>query len=508
MHVFDTRRMLRASATLTLLASFTAIAPRTADAQTAAKKVLTVDDYSRWRSINNSAISSDGKWVTYVLSLTNTLPADAKPVLHLLKLETNEDLEVPNATGPAFSADGRWIAYSIEPPGAGRGGRGGRGGGGAPPAGGAAPAGQGRAGQGTPPAPPRRVELRNLATGAVQSWQDIQSFTFSATSSHLILRRRAPGAAGGAGGRGAPGGGEGGGAGPAPQTPTNAARGADVILHDLVTNRDQLLGAVGEISFNKKGDLLAYTVDATPRDGNGLFVLDLRNGGARITALDNDARVYARLTWNDAGTALAVLKGVDVEKMRERDNMLLVYRDVQAALTDVEHPATKLDPAKATGFPKGFVVSERGTLDWSDDNGRVFFGMKEQVAAPDTARRRGTDEVADVDIWNTKDERIQSVQMIRADADRNFTYREAFDVAGSKFVKLADSTMREVDVGQDGRWAVGRDTRGYISDYKRPAADLYRVNTSTGERTLIAKNQLIGQHVLGISPDGNNFVFW
>jgi dipeptidyl aminopeptidase/acylaminoacyl peptidase len=504
--VFDTRRMLRASATLVLLASFTATAPYTADAQTAAKKALTVDDYARWRSINNSAISSDGKWVTYVLSLTNTLPADAKPVLHLLKLETNEDLEVPNATGPAFSADGRWIAYSIEPPGAGRGGRGGRGGAGAPPAGGAAPAGQtGRAGQATPPAQPRRVELRNLATGTVQSWQDIQSFTFSAMSSHLVLRRRAPGAAGGAGGRGAPGGG---GAGAAPETPSNAARGADVILHDLVTNRDQLLGAVGEISFNKKGDLLAYTVDATPRDGNGLFVLDLRNGGGRITALDNDARVYARLTWNDAGSGLAVLKGVDVDKMRERDNVLLVYRDVQSALTDTEHPGAKLDPAKAAGFPKGFVVSDRATLDWSDDNSRVFFGVKEQVAAPDTARRRGTDEVADVDIWNTKDERIQSVQMIRAEADRNFTYREAFDVVGGKFVKLADSTMREVDISQDGRWAVGRDTRGYVSDYKRPAADLYRVNPSTGERTLIAKNQLIGQHVLGISPDGNNFIFW
>ena len=32
-------------------------------------------------------------------------------------------------------------------------------------------------------------------------------------------------------------------------------------------------------------------------------------------------------------------------------------------------------------------------------------------------------------------------------------------------------------MSQDGRWAVGRDTRGYISDYKRPAADIYRVNT-------------------------------
>ena len=40
--------------------------------------------------------------------------------------------------------------------------------------------------------PPRRVELRNLVTGAVQSWQDIQTFSFAGTSSHLILRRRAP----------------------------------------------------------------------------------------------------------------------------------------------------------------------------------------------------------------------------------------------------------------------------------------------------------------------------
>ena len=203
-------------------------------------------------------------------------------------------------------------------------------------------------------------------------------------------------------------------------------RGADVIVHDLTTGRDQLLGSVGEISFNKKGDLLAYTVDASPRDGNGLFVLDLRNG--RVNPLENDARVYNRLTWNDDGTGLAVLKGVDVDKMRERDNILVAYPNVQSALTDVESTPPKLDPSKAAGFPKGFVVSDRATLDWSGDGRRVFFGMKEQVPAPDTSRRRNADEVAGVDVWNTKDERIQSVQMTRADADRNFTYREAFDL--------------------------------------------------------------------------------
>src|SRR5205085_3759859 len=123
-----------------------------------------------------------------------------------------------------------------------------------------------------------------------------------------------------------------------------------------------------------------------------------------------------------------------------------------------------------------------------------FFGAMPQKAAPDTSRRRAsTDSVADVDIWRTDDERIQSAQMIRAEQDRNFTFREVFDVAASRYVHLSDSTMRELEVSEDGKWAIGRDTRGYISDYKRPAADIYKVNTTTGERTLLLKNQLTGQ---------------
>ncbi len=135
-------------------------------------------------------------------------------------------------------------------------------------------------------------------------------------------------------------------------------RGVDMILHNLSTGRDQLLGSVGDAAFNKAGDLLAYTVDSAVRDGNGLFVLDLSNGST--TALENDAKSYNRLTWNDAGTGLAVLKGSEVDKMRERANVLVVYRGLAAG-----HPAptvTILDPAKAAGFPANWVVSDRATL--------------------------------------------------------------------------------------------------------------------------------------------------
>jgi hypothetical protein len=57
--------------------------------------------------------------------------------------------------------------------------------------------------------------------------------------------------------------------------------------------------------------------------------------------------------------------------------------------------------------------------------------------------------------------------MTRADATANFTYREAFNITDRKFVTLADTAMREVEVSVDGRWAVRRDTRGSCLDYRR-----------------------------------------
>jgi dipeptidyl aminopeptidase/acylaminoacyl peptidase len=486
-------------------------APQTQTAiQTAAKKPLTVDDYPKWRSITGQEISADGRWVTYVLQLTNVPTAETKPVLHILNLDTSVDVAVPQATGGTFSPDAKWIAYQVDPnQGRGRGGRGaattpvGDTPPGEPPA--APPSGRGGT---TPPAQPRRVELRNLATGAVQSWENIGTFTFSPASTHLFLKRRAADAAAGGGG------GRGGGQTPPGATPGAAGispvgtgpAGTDTILLDLRTGRHVLLGSVGDIAFNRTGSLLAYTVDAAVKDGNGLFVFDTRSG--RTVALDNDARQYSRLTWNDGADALAVLKGKEVEKKSEKENVLLVFTDVPAAigLDDIAPTPIVLD-ATASGFPSGWVISDKGTLQWSDDNKRVFFGIREQAAAPDTARRT-TDERSDVDVWNTVDERIQSLQMIRAAADRSFTFRQAFDVAARRFVKLADETMKDLEVAPDGRWAVGRDGRGYIADQKRPAADFYRVNTTTGERTPMLKGQLVGGHVYGISPHGTHFLYW
>jgi dipeptidyl aminopeptidase/acylaminoacyl peptidase len=471
------------------------------------KRALTIDDYTRWRTIEGAQISSDGRYAAYVLRHTNTPQAQSKPVLHIVQLDNDQHVTIADASQPTFSPDGKWITYQVEPPRP-AGGRG-RGGSGAD----SATADSGGRGRGGATAPQRHMELRELATGATKQWQNMSSATFNSTSTHVLFRRAAN--AGGGGGRG--GANNGGQSAPPLAPPSNTPpggsgvqtatpRGTDAVLHNLHTGGSLFIGGVGEAAFNRTGTMLGYSIDAAVRDGNGVFAIDLPTG--RTLPLDNDDRAYNRLTWNDDGTSVAILKGKEAPRMRERENMVLVIGNVPAGFDNPSALVKTTLDSTASGFPKGFVISDRAALSWSDDDHRVFFGIIPQTPAPDTSRRRSADSVADVDIWGAEDERVQSQQMARADAERNFTFRQAFDVSGKRFVRLTDSTMKDLEVAGDGVWAVGRDTRAYMSDYEPARADLYRVNTMTGERTLIEKGQLLNGQVFGISPSGKQFTYW
>jgi dipeptidyl aminopeptidase/acylaminoacyl peptidase len=193
--------------------------------------------------------------------------------------------------------------------------------------------------------------------------------------------------------------------------------------------------------------------------------------------------------------------------MRERANVLLVVPNVRAAIADAKLAPATLDTT-AAGFPDAWVISERSPLSWSEDGARVFLGAMPQTPAKDTVRVESSDSTTDVDVWRTTDRTIQSEQMGRAQRDRNFTYTEAFDVARGAYVALGDSTMRELELSTDGRWGVGRDARAYISDWKPDRADFYRVDTATGERTLMLEGQLTQGAAFGISPDGRKYLYW
>lgn len=445
----------------------------TAAATRADKRAMTVADYAKWRTIRDVAITDDGTWASYAYQQRRV-----DDTLWIKSLSgAAAEWRIPRASRLQFSDDSKWAAYVL-----------------AEPQRANAPASD------TPQNGPGRLELRNLASGATQSWDNVQSFAFSKGSAALMIRKARPGApadapAGGRGG-GAPGGGRGGRGGAAPAR----VEGTDLILHHLRDGGDELIGSVSSAEFNKSGTMLAYTVSAAEREGNGLFVLSTTTWQRR--PLDDARADYTRLTWDDSGTAVAALRGTDRRGFTEKENALVAF----AGLEGAEPAAYVLDRKQLTGLADSLVISEKGTLSWSPDHSRVFVGLKEQQAAP--PRRDSTaavEPVGNVDVWHWKDPYIQPVQMVRAQQDRNRTYTAAVLLAQKKVVPIADARMDRVQVTRDGAWAIGQDDKDYVDDWKPQLSDVYRVSTTTGERTPVLKGQ---ERTLGLSPDGRYFLYW
>ncbi|MCK5650425.1 MAG: hypothetical protein KAJ42_03565, partial [Gemmatimonadetes bacterium] len=308
---------------------------------------------------------------------------------------------------------------------------------------------------------------------------------------HFYVKKRQQNESGGSRGGGRSQGRSGGGEDAAPQ-------GSDLILRDLREGYDELIGSVQEHAFNKRGTLLAYTVDAAGLDGNGLYLVNL--GTSTRRPLDSAKEKYARLTWSEEGDALAVLRGEKPEKKTERANTLVAFTGMDSA-TPRRHV---FDPASGSGLGENSVISEKAALLWSEGLETVFVGTKPQ----DDELEEWPDDglpLADVDLWHWADDRIQTVQQRQASRDRNRTYVAAVHLEEGRLVVLADERMRTVDVTRDGHWGIGRDDRDYISDWRPSLSDYYRVDTRTGERALVLEAHL---RTLGLSPDSEHFLYW
>jgi len=484
------------------------------------KKVLTIDDYAKWRSVGQTSISPDGRWLTYAYSRR-----EVDDSLFIKEIDGGDPAVVVRGSNPEFSKDSRWVAYYINP-------ReqedsGGR--------------GNARGGNDAD-RPARVVELRDLDTGETRKWDNAQSFAF-AEAGHAFMVQKS-------------------------STDSEAEHeGTDLIVRYLESGMEELIGYVDEYGADESGARLAYTVDGPDGESNGVNLLVLNTRVRTVLDAEREA-TYVRLTWGGdpdeqvepALDALAVLKGKDDDELTERVNAVLLWPAVSEGAGPLVLDPRPEDNEEADtnryGLASDRVLSEKGPLRWSPDATRLFVQTRLQQPAPselcessekeegetdeegdgeaddenegpiivqmatrvsDDGRPLGPEEVsggvcpefvADVDIWHVGDERIQSIQESRANADRNRTHTGAIHIEGGgglRFVQLADETMETIQISEDGRSAIGADDREYRSDWRPNYQDLYLVDVDTGERTLILEQQL---RTLGFNPSGKHFLYW
>ncbi|HEY0876117.1 MAG TPA: prolyl oligopeptidase family serine peptidase [Vicinamibacterales bacterium] len=438
-------------------------------AQSAAPKPIALEDYAAFKRITGAAISNDGKWMHYTVT-----PNDGDATLYVKSLDTETVHEIPRGANPAFSDDGRWIGYFIAPPasearGRGRGGRGAQ-------------------GQGAEPPAARPFEIIDLTTGTKSSFPSVGNFAFSPDGEWLLIRPHTATAApaqGGGAGRGGRGGGN------AASTGTSNTPAQDLLMRRLATGEQRYLAKVAAYAFDDAGKLMAYTVRGQGRLGNGVYLMTLATGEAQT--LNAAAADYDGLAWSSEGTHLAVLRGDKPRGKAQRANVVLTWRN---AGTPQIQSAT-FDPAKAASFPADMVVSEFTAPRWSSDGDRVLIGLKEQ----EDEKPESNDPQANVDVWHWQDDDPQSVQIVQLNNARRATKAAVLDVGSGALRQIADEKITSITPTDDLKWAIGRDETPYSGQiaWGGRTADVYRVDLTTGERTLIERGLA---RMMGLSPDG------
>jgi dipeptidyl aminopeptidase/acylaminoacyl peptidase len=490
---------------------------------------LSPADLKGWKTIRQSALSSDGKWFAYVLApnegdatlIIRSTGADAKELKYPVG-------ELPSAAGgrggagadgPAstlsISGDSRWVAFTIYPAHVAREGRGGRAGG-----------QRGPAATEAPSAPAQnKLGLVDVATGEKKEFERVRRFAFNGDKPTWIAMQSAPdapdtsaaAAANGRGGRGANGAGQ----------RAGRAEGSDLVLFSLVNGDAVNVGNVREFGFDNSGDWFAYTVDARDQIGNGIQLRNMRTDVVR--PIDSDRALYRHLAWADSVEAITAMRGRVDSTGRDTAYSVVAFTNIAAPTPK----KTVFDPAQHTDFPAGMRIAADRAPRIADDLSAIFFGIRE-AKKPDarTMAGRGSsviqagapgmggtinqprvneaqEENPSLILWHGKDPRLQSEQIVQEAQDRAFNYLSEYRFAENKFVRLSDDALRAVNLIGDDHFAYGVDTR----EYDQPASyngrryeDVYGVDLATGERKLLLKKHIASQMLP--SPNGKNILFW
>jgi dipeptidyl aminopeptidase/acylaminoacyl peptidase len=163
-------------------------------------------------------------------------------------------------------------------------------------------------------------------------------------------------------------------------------------------------------------------------------------------------------------------------------------------------------------MPAGMVVSDKGTLAFTRDGLRLVVpAAPAPPAEKDAEEPPPADERVLMDLWHYQDDYVQPMQKVRANRDRNRTYAGIWHFAERKYVQLADPALAAVSVTDDSTRASGTDDRPYrrMVDFDGNYADIYVLDTRTGERRLALKQHRAGfGGATAWSPDGQSAAFF
>jgi dipeptidyl aminopeptidase/acylaminoacyl peptidase len=446
----------------------------------AAKRPIGYDAFDSWMSIRAAQLTRDGQWLAYAL-----VPGEGDGQLVVRSLKTGKEFRSPRGNQPAGTIDGRFAVFTIAPP--------------------KADADKAKKDKKKPEEQPKSaLGIMDLATGEVTTVERVKSFKVAEEGGAFVAYLCEPPLKKPEEKKDAEKKEE---AKPAAKPEEKKAEepkkeekkkepGSDLVIRELASGKEARVPEVTEYVWNKGGSWLAYAVSSKTPENDGAFAREAATGKTAdlLKGLGN----YKSLTFDKKGGQLAFVSDRDDYKADKPVFKLYHWAPPAAAAAEIVSGTTK-------GFAAGLAVSENGTLSFSEDGLRLFFGIA-PIPKPEP---KDAPEPIKVDIWSWKDPYLQPMQKAQADQDKKRTLMCVMHLGpkARTFVQLATEDVPEVQPADSARFALGTSDLAYrhLVSWDRGYDDVYLVSLADGTKTKVLEKNPSGA---SLSPGGNYLLYF
>ncbi|MEM8486444.1 MAG: prolyl oligopeptidase family serine peptidase [Bacteroidota bacterium] len=434
------------------------------------KKILDHDAYDIWNRIDEQAISNDGNWVLYSQS-----PEDGDAQLHVKALDAESAYEVARGVDAAFTADSRFAAYLVKPA--------------------KDSVRQAKIDKKKKDEMPQDgLGVINLGNGDTFTADNVKSYKLPKEAGGWIayhLEKSSEKEED-----------------KAEETEESEASdskkkekdaGTTLVLRNLNSGEETRFDSAIAYSFTEDGKWLAIATSTTDGDSDGVYAVQTASG--EVTAIMEGEGNYKKLAFDEAGTQLAFI--ADTEDYEGDQPAFTLYYWTPGG------DAINLADATTDGVPDGWWVSEHGSVSFSENGSRLYFGTAPKPA-PERDEETLEEEEVELDVWNWKDPLLQPMQIVQLEREKKRTYRAVVHLVDKRVVQLANEMLPDVTVGDEGNAGVALGTsnmpyRQEISWAWPRMQDVYVVNVADGSHRLL---QEAVRATPSLSPDAKYIAWW
>lgn len=434
------------------------------------KRSLKHTDYDGWESLRSEKITKDGLWVGYQIS-----PQEGDGRIEIFPFKNPENkFIIPRGSGYDFSADNKFAIGKIEP-------------------------------QADSvhllkvkktkkdDMPLDSLFIYEMSSGKIEKFAKVKSFDKPSENGSwvaILFEKEKP-------------------AKKDPSDSTSKAEkpkktdGTKLLVRSLDGSKSFEFERVKTYGFAPNGDFLHFELaEEDTLDNAAIHILDLKTGESK--EILSGMTSYTMNKFSPQSKYLAFLTSDDSTKAKKPQFQLQLY-DVKSG------SLKKLADETSEGILEEGRISENGSLKFSEDESRIFFGTApgyiDYPYAEDSTIL--DDERPRLDIWGWKDSQIQPMQLKNKSREEKRSYLATMEIGSDKIVQLETPDLKDVSLENKVKrdFGLGTTNAPYEINYSwniQIGRDVYLVDFNDGSRKLIEK-EISGYP--SISP-GGKYVYW